>query len=192
MLSKSLFVSILAGLSIMSITPAVSAQYDSTATVETGVVKEVQPEAVYPVPTASDAAIAPLPAQLPAPVSASVPALPVPVANGGSAEISVSTGTELKIIDLNCKKNTDECVLTWKTNITPQAKAKIVFWSGNQPSILDPYFMVNDTTGVFLHKFSLKASELPQKFVKIRLSYIISEDAGAYSDIMAEDIKLEK
>lgn len=116
---------------------------------------------------------------------------PVPLFKGGSAEISVSNGTELKIIDLSCKKNTDECVLTWKTNITPPAKAKIVFWSGDQPSILDPYFPLNDTTGVFLHKFSLKASELPQKFVKIRLSYIISEDAGAYSDIMYEDIKLE-
>jgi hypothetical protein len=117
--------------------------------------------------------------------------LPVSLFEGGSAEVSVSNGTDLKIIDLCCRKNTEECVLTWKTNITPPAKAKIVLWSGNQPSILDPYFPVNDTTGVFLHKFSLKASELPQKFVKIRLSYIISEDAGAYSDIMYEDIKLE-
>ena len=188
MLSKNLFISILAGLSIMLITPPVFAQYDSAATVEAGAVKDAQPA---PVSSVSPASIdAPAPDQVPA--SVSVPALPVPAASGGSAEISVSTGTELKIIDLSCKKNTEECVLTWKTNLTPPAKAKVVFWSGNQPSILDPYFMVNDTTGVFLHKFSLKASELPQKFVKIRLSYIISEDAGAYSDIMYENIKMER
>ena len=183
MLNKSLFISIIAAISVIFTIPSVFAQYDSSATAEAGAVKDAQP---VPVSTASDD----IPVS--APASVSVPSQPISAASGSSAEISVSTGTELKIIDLSCKKNTEECVLTWKTNLTPPAKAKVVFWSGNQPSILDPYFMVNDTTGVFLHKFSLKASELPQKFVKIRLSYIISEDAGAYSDIMYENIKMEK
>lgn len=106
----------------------------------------------------------------------------------GAPELSVSTGTDLKIIDLNCKKTTEECVITWKTSVAPPPRAKIVFWSGDQPNILDPSFPINDTTGVLLHKFALKASEIPQKFAKIRLSYIISEDAGAYSDVMAKDI----
>ncbi len=186
MLSKSLFISIIAIIAVISVMftmPPVFAQYDSAATAEVNVVKDAHPVLVSTV--SDDAPVS-------APTLVSVPVQPVPAANGGSAEISVSTGTELKIIDLSCKKNTEECVLIWKTNLTPPARAKIVFWSGNQPNILDPYFMVNDSTGVFLHKFSLKASELPQKFVKIRLSYIISEDAGAYSDIMYEDIKMEK
>ncbi|HBC75524.1 MAG TPA: hypothetical protein DC017_11870 [Candidatus Wallbacteria bacterium] len=103
-------------------------------------------------------------------------------------ELSVSTGTDLKIIDLSCKKTTEECVLTWKTSVAPPPRAKIVFWSGDQPNILDPSFAISGTTGVLLHKYALKASEIPQKLLKIRLSYIISEDAGAYSDVMAKDI----
>ena len=81
-----------------------------------------------------------------------------PAQQPAAPELSVSTGTDLKIVDLACKMTTDECLLTWKT------------------------------TGVLLHKYSLKPAQLPQNFVKIRLSYIISEDAGAYSDIMAADI----
>ncbi len=107
----------------------------------------------------------------------------------GSPELSVSTGTDLKIIDLACKMTTEECLLTWKTSVAPPPRAKIVFWSGNQPNILDPAFSIGETTGVLLHKYSLKPAQLPQNFVKIRLSYIISEDAGAYADIMASDIK---
>lgn len=111
-----------------------------------------------------------------------------PAPQPAAPELSVSTGTDLKIVDLACKMTTDECLLTWKTSVAPPPRAKIVFWSGNQPNILDPAFSIGETTGVLLHKYSLKPAQLPQNFVKIRLSYIISEDAGAYSDIMAADI----
>lgn len=105
-----------------------------------------------------------------------------------SLEVSVSNGTELKIIDLQAKMESGECVITWKTNIMPSAKAKFVFWSGSQPNLLDKSFIEKEPLKGFLHKFAIKASEVPEDFVKIRLSYVISEEAGAYSDLSAADI----
>lgn len=129
------------------------------------------------------------PAPSTAEVAAALPGAAEAPASRATAEISVSTGTDLKIIGLECRMTTEECVLTWKTSVAPAAKAKIVFWSGNQPNILDPSFSIGETTGVLLHRYALKKAQLPPDFVKIRLSYIISEDAGAYSDVMAAEVK---
>ncbi len=112
--------------------------------------------------------------------------------SGSTDEVSVSIATDLKISELKCKKVDNEYVLTWKTNTAPCGKSKIVFWTTDQPCILDPSFTIDDTTGVFLHRYSIKALKTPEKFVKIRLSYIISEDAGAYADIRYENIIIEK
>ncbi len=102
--------------------------------------------------------------------------------------VSVSNGTELKISELKCEMGTGECVVTWKTNIASQAKVKIAFWSSDQPNIEDKTFVEPIASAGTEHKFVIKAADVPQAFYKIRVSYAISEDAGAYSDLLAKDI----
>jgi len=105
-----------------------------------------------------------------------------------AAPVSISTGTELKISELKCDMGTGECVITWKTNIDPKAKAKIAFWSSDQPNIEDKTFVEPAASSGLDHKFVIRSADVPAAFFKVRLSYAISEDAGAYSDVPAKDI----
>jgi|GEM_PF-6667055 len=105
-----------------------------------------------------------------------------------SLEVSVSNGTDLKINKITCEKGTDECIISWETNSAPPVKAKIVFWTSNQPNITDASFMEKEAPKGTKHKLVLKTSEMPKSFIKIRISYAISEEAGAYTDLDARSI----
>lgn len=102
--------------------------------------------------------------------------------------VSISNGTELKISDLKCDMGTEECVVTWKTNIASPAKGKIAFWTSDQPNIEDKTFVEPAASNDLVHKFVIKTADAPKVFFKLRLSYSISEEAGAYSDVLVKDI----
>jgi len=78
--------------------------------------------------------------------------------------------------------------ISWKTNKPSSVKAKMTFWTNEMPNTEDPSFFEAAVSSETDHSFTVNAAEIPSSFVKVRLSYQVSEEEGAFLDIMKSEI----
>ncbi len=82
------------------------------------------------------------------------------------------------------KDATGNLTLTWATNKAVAVKAKVTFWTGDVPNTTDKSVTEAAVVSTLTHTMTINAADVPASFIKMRIAYIVSEDEGAFADIL--------
>lgn len=97
---------------------------------------------------------------------------------------------DINITNLSASKDASgNCTILWNTNIPTSLRSNIVFWTSSVANTLDKKIAEMPLTPTTSHSMIISASDLPQSFVWIRISYIVSDTQGTYKDILFSEIK---